>query len=304
VTRYAAGEDAALFSSLQIPLGEGISGWVMQNNKPIVNGNPSVEPGYLGDPSRFSVHRSALSVPLPGLQGVIGALTLYHRQSAAFTKDHLRVLLAVSSKAGLTIENALRFVQAEEKATTDELTGLPNARSLFLRLDEALEQARHSGSQLAVLVIDMNGFKQVNDRFGHAAGHRVLKVTASILNQICSDQNYAARMGGDEFVLLLPGAVPAVIEDRARQLNQLVAETCRQVCGADFLGASAGVAWYPQDGTDAEELLARADARMYDIKRQHYGDLGRLAQAVEAAQTLVPAEPRLVSAQDAMPNGD
>ena len=115
----------------------------MQNNKPIVNGNPSVEPGYLGDPSRFSVHRSALSVPLPGLQGVIGALTLYHRQSAAFTKDHLRVLLAVSSKAGLTIENALRFVQAEEKAITDELTGLPNARSLFLRLDEALEQARH-----------------------------------------------------------------------------------------------------------------------------------------------------------------
>ena len=150
----------------------------------------------------------------------------------------------------------------------------------------------------------MNGFKQVNDRFGHAAGNRVLKVTAGILRQICSGQDYAARMGGDEFVLLLPGAVPAVIEDRARQLNQLVAETCRQVCGADFLGASAGVAWYPQDGTDAEELLARADARMYDIKRQHYGDLGRLAQAVEAAQTLVPAEPRLVSAQDAMPNGD
>jgi putative nucleotidyltransferase with HDIG domain len=130
VTRYAAGEDAALFQSLEIPMGEGISGWVTQNGKPIVNGNPSVEPGYLNDPARFSVHRSALSVPLSGISGVLGALTLYHRDTAAFSRDHLRVLLAVSTKAGLTIENALRYVEAEETAVTDALTGLPNARSL------------------------------------------------------------------------------------------------------------------------------------------------------------------------------
>jgi len=291
VTRYASGEDAPLFCSLQIPLGEGISGWVTRNNKPMINGNPSVEPGYLGDPKRFSVHRSALSVPLPGLQGVIGALTLYHRNNAAFTKDHLRVLLAVSSKAGLTIENALRFVQAEEKATTDGLTGLPNARSLFLRLDQTIEDARRTADRLAVLVIDMDGFKQVNDRFGHSAGNRVLKVTADILRQICSERDYAARMGGDEFVLLFPGASPALIEDRIRQLDRLVAETCRQVCGADFLRASAGAAWYPEDGADAEELLARADSRMYTVKRRHYGDLAQLASAVESFSV---AERRMV----------
>ena len=87
----------------------------------MVNGNPSVEPGYLDDPSKFSVHRSALSVPLPGLAGVIGALTLYHRDSsAAFTKDHLRVLLATSSKAGPDHRECLALRgSAEETAVTD-----------------------------------------------------------------------------------------------------------------------------------------------------------------------------------------
>ena len=88
---------------------------------------------------------------------MIGALTLYHREDGAFTKDHLRVLLAISAKAGLTIENALRFVNAEESATTDGLTGLPNARSLFVRLAAEVEDAQLRGSRLAVLVADVTG---------------------------------------------------------------------------------------------------------------------------------------------------
>jgi diguanylate cyclase (GGDEF)-like protein len=287
-TRYASGEDAALFTSLEIPLGEGISGWVVQNNKPIVNGNPSVEPGYLNDPTRFSVHRSALSVPLPGIQGVIGALTLYHREDGAFTKDHLRVLLAVSAKAGLTIENALRFVNAEETATTDGLTGMPNARSLFLRLATELEEAQLRGSRLAVLVADMDGFKQVNDQYGHAAGDRVLARTAQALREGTRRGDYAARMGGDEFVFLLPDAAPGVIQGRVEELSLLVAAAGREVCSADVLRLSVGAAFYPEDGAHAEELLAKADARMYQIKRQHHGEvstvrnLTRIASALES----------------------
>ncbi len=286
ITRYASGDDAALFSSLSIPLGEGISGWVTQNNKPIVNGNPSVEPGYLGDPTRFSVHRSAISVPLPGIAGVIGALTLYHRKPAAFTKDHLRILLAVSSKAGLTIENALRFVQAEQTAVTDALTGLPNVRSLFLRLDAALRTAREKGSKLAVLVADMDGFKQINDRFGHAHGNEVLERIGQVLREGCRGSDYVARMGGDEFVFLFPNAGRTGIEARLDQLNELVAEVGRRVCGMDSLRLSVGAAFFPDDGGDAEELLAAADARMYEMKRQHKAEgsgdgLTQLAQALE-----------------------
>ena len=298
VTRFAAGDDAALFQSLAIPLGEGISGWVTRTNKPIVNGNPSVEPGYLNDSTKFSIHRSAISVPLPGLNGVIGALTLYHREAAAFTRDHLRVLLAISSKAGLTIENALRFGQVEENATTDGLTGLPNARSLFIRLDAVLEHARRTRSILAVLVTDLDGFKQVNDQFGHAAGNQVLELTAQAFRETIREGDYAARMGGDEFVLLMPGAHRDVIDDRCRQLNELICQVGRRVCRGDFLRLSVGAAYYPEDGDNAEELLANADSRMYEVKRRHQGngvpvqDMVNLATAVaESADVARPARP-------------
>ena len=285
-TRYAAGEDSALFSSLAIPLGEGISGWVTQNNKPIINGNPSVEPGYLKDPTKFSLHRSALSVPLPGLKGVIGALTLYHRESGAFTGDHLRVLLAVSSKVGLTIENALRFVQAEETSVTDALTGLPNARSLFLRLDSSLESARKTGSGLAVLVTDMDGFKQVNDLFGHQAGNHVLEQAALGFREILQENDYAARMGGDEFVLLLPDPQPDIIRRLADRLNAVVARVGHEVCRINFLRLSVGVSYYPEDGANAEELLGIADSRMYEVKRQHHGESEEVQNLVQLARAL------------------
>ena len=286
VTRYAAGEDAPMFLSLSIPLGEGISGWVTQNNMPIVNGNPSVEPGYLNDSAKFSVHRSALSVPLPGIQGVLGALTLYHRNGAAFTRDHLRVLMAVSSKAGLTIENALRFVQAEESATTDVLTGLPNTRSLFQKLDAALQDAGRRGGQLAVLVTDIDGFKMVNDQFGHAAGDQVLKETAEVLKQACRKGDCVARMGGDEFALILADADSKAVAGRIQGLDRLVAEGGGRICGVSFLRLSAGAAFFPEDGRNAEELLASADARMYEMKHRHHGEatgaagLAKLAEAV------------------------
>jgi len=122
--------------------GTGSFRWVAQNRKAIVNGNPSVEPGYLSDPARFSTLRSAISVPLEGLAGVVGVLTLYHSERDAYTADHLRILLAISSKVALSVENALAFRQAESSATTDYLTELPNARSLFLHLDRELARCK------------------------------------------------------------------------------------------------------------------------------------------------------------------
>ena len=105
---------------------------------------------------------------------MIGVLALYHGERDAFTSDHLRILLAVSGKMALAIENALKYQQAESSATTDYLTGLPNARSLFLQLDRELARCKRDDSSLTVMVCDMDGFKQINDRFGHLEGNRVL----------------------------------------------------------------------------------------------------------------------------------
>ena len=88
VPEYVNGDNYRLFSSLRIPVGDGLSGWVAQNRKPIVNGNPSVEPGYLNDPDKFSTLRSALALPLEGVAGVIGVLALYRSERDAFTTDH------------------------------------------------------------------------------------------------------------------------------------------------------------------------------------------------------------------------
>src|SRR5262249_58570861 len=115
----------------------------------------------------------AVAIPLEGLEGVVGVMALYHAEADAFTSDHLRILLAVTSKMALAIENALKYQQAENSATTDFLTDLPNARSLFLELDRELARCKRKGTSLTVMVCDMDGFKQINDRFGHLEGNRV-----------------------------------------------------------------------------------------------------------------------------------
>src|SRR5947208_2530725 len=268
IPEYVNGDNFRLFSSLRIPLGQGISGWVAQNRKPIVNGNPSVEPGYLNDPTKFSTLRSALAVPLEGLAGVVGVIALYHAEHDAFTSDHLRILLAVSSKMALAVENALKYQQAESSAVTDYLTGLPNARSLFLQLDMELARCKRDNYSLIVMFCDMDGFKQINDRFGHLEGNRVLRLFAVALKDSCREYDYVARMGGDEFVVVAPGLPPETVAKKADQLRELAKHAGHEVCGEGILSLSVGQALYPKDGQDAEELLAEADRRMYIEKQQ------------------------------------
>src|SRR5437667_442421 len=268
IPEYVNGDNFRLFSSLRIPLGQGLSGWVAQNRKPIVNGNPSVEPGYLNDPTKFSTLRSALAVPLEGLAGVVGVIALYHAEHDAFTSDHLRILLAVSSKMALAVENALKYEQAESSAVTDYLTGLPNARSLFLQLDRELARCKRDNSSLIVMVSDMDGFKQINDRFGHLEGNRVLRLFAQALKDTCREYDYVARMGGDEFVIVAPGLTAETAIKKAESLRELARQAGAEVCGEDILSLSVGQAVYPSDGKDAEALLAEADRRMYIEKQQ------------------------------------
>jgi diguanylate cyclase (GGDEF)-like protein/putative nucleotidyltransferase with HDIG domain len=268
IPEYVNGDNFRLFSSLRIPMGQGLSGWVAHNRKPIINGNPSVEPGYLNDPTKFSTLRSALAIPLEGLAGVIGVLALYRGERDAFTSDHLRILLAISSKMALAIENAVKYQQAENSATTDYLTGLPNARSLFLQLDRELARCKRDSSTLTVMVGDMDGFKQINDRFGHLEGNRVLRLFAQALKETCREYDYVARMGGDEFVVIAPGLPADAAAKKAHQLKDLAKQAGIEVCAEEILSLSVGQAMYPEDGKDAEELLAEADRRMYLEKQQ------------------------------------
>jgi diguanylate cyclase (GGDEF)-like protein/putative nucleotidyltransferase with HDIG domain len=269
VPEYVNGDDYRLLSSLRIPLGHGLSGWVAQNKKPIVNGNPGVEPGYVSEADKLPSLRSALAVPLEGVAGVVGVLALYRSDRDAFTSDHLRILMAVSGKMALAIENALKYQQAESSATTDYLTGLPNARSLFLQLDRELARCKRDKSSLTVMVSDLDGFKQINDRFGHLEGNRVLRLFAQALKASCREYDYVARMGGDEFVVVAPGLSADAAGKRVEQLRALAKQAGFEVCNEEILSLSVGQAVYPADGKDAEQLLAEADRRMYLEKQKH-----------------------------------
>ncbi len=268
VPEYVCGENFRLFSSLEIPMGQGLSGWVAENNKPIVNGNPSVEPGYLNDPEKFSTLRSALAVPLEGKQSLVGVLALYRSEKDGFSRDNLRVMLAIASKVGMTIDHLLRLEAAESTATTDFLTDLPNARSLFVHLDSELARRSRNGESVTVLVTDLDGFKSVNDRFGHLEGNRLLKAVAQTLKLNCREYDYVARMGGDEFVLVLPGLKREDLLSRTSRISSMIADASRQVIGEDIVGISIGAVHAPEDGRDAETLLGEADRRMYQMKEE------------------------------------
>ncbi len=265
--RYVDGEKAKSFSVEPIPVGEGLSGWVAQSGKPILNGNVGLERGYTSKAGVGGELLAALSVPLVGLQQeVFGVLTLYATVADGFERDHLRILLAMSAKLGLSVQNALHYRQAATNAETDFLTGLPNARKLFLQLDRELEECAAAGCMLGVVVCDLNRFKQVNDERGHLAGNRILTAIAEQFRLECEPGETVGRMGGDEFVFLLHGMSEAALPLRLARIAGAV-ETAGLRTGLDVsVTASLGAALYPEDGMRAEELLALAERRMYREK--------------------------------------
>ena len=270
IPKYVNGETMRHFSMLPIALGEGVCGSVAACGRPIVNGDPSVEPGFLKDSTASGKLHSALAIPLEFAAGITGVLALYHLERDAFTGDHLRVLLALKSKVSLTIENALRCQQASVSATTDGLSALPNAHSLFLHLDAELALSKKNGSGLAMLLCSLDGFKEASDRFGHLKGKKILKLVLAGLRSSCREMDYVARMGGDEFVLVLPGLGLHQLDDKMRVLENVARDAGIAVCAEPLLSLSIGAVLCPEHGRDAESLLAEADRRLYLERRSNH----------------------------------
>jgi diguanylate cyclase (GGDEF)-like protein/putative nucleotidyltransferase with HDIG domain len=268
--QHIAGDHFRVLSSLTLQVGQGLSGWVAEKGTPILNGNPALEFGSIADRSRVPELKSAVSIPLNSPSATIGVLTLYRAGAEAFNRDNLRILLAISSKVALSVENALRFQQAESSATTDYLTGLPNARSLFMHLDEEISRCKREGNSLAIMVCDLDGFKLINDQFGHLEGNKVLHLFAQLLRSASRTYDYVGRMGGDEFVIIAPGLKADAAAARAERMYESALEAGTRIYGEPMLSVSVGSAFLPEDGDDAEQLLAVADQRMYAQKQQHY----------------------------------
>jgi len=266
-------EHAGMFSSQRIPMGEGLCGWVAQNRKVVLNGNPSVEPGYAADTKEASRLRSALAVPLDGASGCLGVLALYSGMPDAFTSDHLRIVLAISSKLAVVIENTIRYRVAETSAGSDSLTGLLNAQSLFTQLEKELDCCGRDLTTLAVFVCDFDQFTHINDNLGHLEGNRLLRAFADDVKRTCREYDCVARMGGDEFVVVAPGLSAQARNDVIARIAGSAERAGLLVCREHYVSISVGCAFYPNDGLTTEALLTEADRRMYEAKQEHHGKL-------------------------------
>jgi len=159
--------------------------------------------------------------------------------------------------------------EIEYRASHDPLTGLPNRHRLQSELQYAIAHAAQTGDGLAVLYLDLDGFKAINDRGGHDAGDRLLREVAQRLQQDLRKGDLVARVGGDEFVVLLPGCQDAeAARAVADGLRACLSPSFTSPDGSFRLDASVGIACFPADGSDPDALLAHADRAMYAAKRQ------------------------------------
>ena len=265
--RFAAGVDASKLLDITIAIGDGLSGWVAQNRRTLVNADPRVTFEAAGLDFK-SVLNSALVCPLYFGESFIGCLSLYHTEPNRYTEDHRRLIERVAEQAGAVLHNSIVFEQTQEDSLTDPLTSLPNRRSMFVHLSRELTRAERLQREVALIVMDIDEFKAINDTYGHHVGDNVLREMAAALHGALRSYDLCVRYAGDEFIIVLADCSAEDAEAKRRELQEKVSGIEIEVPGGRTirLAASAGAAVYPHDGTTYEMLLAEADHRMYRDK--------------------------------------
>ena len=264
---------------LAIPPGEGVTGRCLELGEPVVVQDVRFDPGYIeGVPDG----RSEMAVPLRAEGEVIGVLDVEATRTGAFDEEWVRTLAVIGHQIAAVIHTVRLHSETRELAVTDPLTGLHNRRHFLEKLEEHVSRAGRYGEQLALLLLDCDRLKAINDRHGHPAGDRALEKVADLLRRSLRETDETARIGGDEFAALLLNADPALtrkVTDRLQaDIEDLLVVTGEGA--AMDITVSTGVAFFPSDAEDGDTLLRRADEALYRAKHRErgspvrFGDLG------------------------------
>ncbi len=293
--RVASGVDAEAIRRVALRAGHGLAGWVARNRRSVVNARPAAdfEEGDCGPaPSHL---RSALVCALVSNDRVVGTLSLYHVEAEFYTDEHRRLLDRISDQAAAAISNSIVFEQTREASLSDPLTGLPNTRFMFTHLARELSRASRLGNQVAILVLDLDNFKEINDTYGHHVGDRALREVARVLREAIRPYDICVRYAGDEFIIVLADCSPEDAEAKRVELQRAIGATLFEAAPGRLvpLGLSIGAAVFPSDGETYEALLATADGRMYRDKKSR--------KPVAAARALPAPEARPALAAEAPP---
>jgi len=273
--RFATGADSELIQQLTLRSGQGLTGWVARNRRPLVNARPGTDLEAMGSKAP-TVLQSALVCPLMFNDRLIGTLGVYHTEAGFYHEDHARLLDRVCEQAAAVISNAVVFEQTQEDSLTDPLTGLPNTRSLFGHLARELARAERHKSDVSLVVMDLDDFKDINDTFGHRAGDWALRETARVLRGAIRPYDMCVRYAGDEFIVVLSGCGRGEAETKRLELQAAVSRIALEVEGRRVpLSISAGMAVFPHDGDNYDQLVARADRQMYQDKSRRRSESSR-----------------------------
>ena len=268
--RFATGVDAEIIQQIAVHTGEGLTGWVARNRRALVNARPSADLEAAGRSNLHTNLQSALVCPLIFNERFIGTLSVYHVDGAYYRDDHRRLLDRVSEQAAAVINNSMLFEQTHQDSLTDPLTGLPNTRFLFMHLTRELARAERLKQEVALLVMDLDNFKRINDSHGHHVGDRALCEVARVLRTAIRPYDICVRYAGDEFIVVLSGCNADEAESKRAELQRTIDDVYFEARPGKRveLGISVGAAVFPQDGESYEALLANADSRMYQDKSQ------------------------------------
>ncbi|MFH1644827.1 MAG: sensor domain-containing diguanylate cyclase [Candidatus Omnitrophota bacterium] len=261
---------ASKFPKLKAKNGDIFDHWVMKERQPINVFNVAKDFRFDYKPIVSDrPFQSLISVPLISQSRIIGILRVNSAKENAFTDDELRLLDFISDLVSSAINNAKFYKKTEELSITDSLTDFYNFRYMKQRLEDEVKRSELTGSDLSIIMIDIDHFKDYNDRYGHSAGDKVLVEISNIIKKNQKKGAITARYGGEEFVVILPKA--------DKDFAKVVAETIRkEVEQKTFLlrrketsvSISAGVVSYTKGLGDMNELLKRADFCLYKAKKE------------------------------------
>lgn len=236
--------------------------------------------------------KSCWSIPIKSARGAsIGVLTFYYNDKRMPSALHQQLVDVVIPLCVLAMEREANQENIRQLAFYDSLTGLPNRSLLHAKADHALTEARRTKSSMAVLFIDLDRFKQVNDSLGHPAGDELLKVVAGRLRSHRRPADIVGRLSGDEFVVVLPNCGNECVTEVVEEIRLSISEVCQIAGSLVSPSASIGISVYPQDGHDMGTLIHRADMAMYQAKGGGRGrfsffsyELNQLAQERQALE--------------------
>ena len=268
IAAHVVGEDVEVFKRRRINIGDGITGWVIANSRSMCNASPDLD--LIGIPEEIVKRfRGVLVSPLLREDGAFGAISLYSQSRTSYTTEHVRLLESVCQHASSALNNALTYERTRESALIDPLTELPNARGFYMMLEQRIAECQRMNREpLALVCMDIDDFKVVNDQYGHSIGDRLLASVAGVVRRELRQMDILTRYAGDEFVAIMPmasGKMAVSISERMRNAveEQLFSVRTGTMVG---LGVSLGVACFPDDGETSEELLTAAARRMQQDK--------------------------------------